>query len=98
MNNNTLRVIETLTSNMKDFLGSEFNTPKGGVVRVESLLGKEDFIGGSNVYLLSCSICSEDTELWSVGSIYSKKGNLLSGKIPCGCSINLDIPTVNGTL
>jgi hypothetical protein len=36
-------------------------------------------------YILKCSTCSEDTELFPYGSISCTKGNLQKGQIPCGC-------------
>jgi len=38
------------------------------------------------LYILECSTCSEDKELWPTGTIKIKKGNLERGYIPCGCS------------
>lgn len=62
------------------FIGSEFTTPKGGIIRVLSR-NKE-----SGRYDLSCSKCNSDTEMWPSGSISSLKGDLISGRTPCGCS------------
>lgn len=62
----------------KDFMGKEFPTPKGGLLKVTGV-SKENFI-------LNCSICSEDKELWSRGSILCTKNNLIQGRTPCGCS------------
>ena len=42
---------------------------------------------GGNLYFLRCSSCSVDTELYPPKSILSKKGNLDSGKLPCGCGV-----------
>lgn len=42
--------------------------------------------GGKKIYALTCSICLQDTELFSCEYFYSTKGNLSQNKIPCGCS------------
>lgn len=39
-------------------------------------------------YILECSVCSLDPELFGDGYFRSKKGNLLQGNIPCGCAHN----------
>lgn len=39
-----------------------------------------------NRYVVKCSSCSKDTELYGNGLFESKIGNLNSGRIPCGCS------------
>lgn len=38
-------------------------------------------------YILECSVCSLDPELFGDGYFRSKKGNLLTGCVPCGCAI-----------
>ena len=40
----------------------------------------------SKLYVVSCSYCSMDSELYGEGVFKSKKGHLLSGKMPCGCT------------
>lgn len=66
-----------------DFIGTKFNTPKGGILTVVGKLPKEP---GINVkYQLECSICSKDKELFPE-LFTSTKSNLLGGRIPCGCS------------
>lgn len=74
-----------LADNQKAFIGSTFNTPKGGLLTVTSLAGKK---GTANVavFNLHCSICSMDEKLWGEGTITSTKGMLNRGLIPCGCS------------
>ena len=37
-------------------------------------------------YILECSICSLDTELWPNGSIVATKELILNNKSPCGCT------------
>lgn len=72
-----------LTPNQKEFIGTQFPTPKGGVLTVTGVLGK---CGTTAIFSLDCSICSLDTELWPKSSIKSVKGSLVNGRIPCGCS------------
>lgn len=66
-----------------DFIGKEFDTPTGGVLTV---IGKE-IINSRTKYLVECSICNKDKELFpDVFKI--TKTHLLKGRIPCGCSKN----------
>ena len=37
-------------------------------------------------YILKCSKCSQDNELFGEGLFRSNKHNLINGKVPCGCS------------
>lgn len=41
--------------------------------------------GRNVVFILTCSVCSKDTELWPYGSITSYKSGLKRGDCPCGC-------------
>lgn len=52
-------------------------------LQVIGYLGKQ---WTNRVYLLSCAKCKEDAELFGEGYFKSTKSNLLSGKLPCGCS------------
>ena len=49
------------------------------------LLDKRESYGAKR-YHLTCSICSQDQELWPAESICCNKGNLVRGRSPCGCS------------
>lgn len=42
--------------------------------------------GTGKLYLLKCSICSQDTELFGQGVFRSIKSSLIKGAIPCGCA------------
>jgi len=42
---------------------------------------------GGKYYILNCSICAQDSELFKDGKFRSLKSNLLNGQVPCGCSI-----------
>lgn len=59
-----------------------FPTPKGGTLTVVG------FVIESKVkkYVIVCSKCEKDSELFGEGVFPVIKGNLLKGKIPCGCS------------
>lgn len=68
-----------------DFIGTTFPTPKGGVLTVVGWDG--DRIGtGKKKYTVECNICSKDIELFPNG-FKSIKSTLVSGQIPCGCSV-----------
>lgn len=41
---------------------------------------------GQKMYYISCSVCSQDSELYPHGSITTYKDNLKKGRIPCGCA------------
>lgn len=74
------------TSNGDYFIGTEHTTLAGNTITVVGL--NRITVGKVRVYDLECSVCSKDEELFPKGSITSSKGNLLSGRIPCGCSKN----------
>lgn len=42
--------------------------------------------GGNKYYILKCSTCSQDIELFGGGYFKSRKSNLVKGTVPCGCS------------
>lgn len=73
-----------LENSRDDFIGTKFDTPKGGTLRI--LPWKGDRRGGAKIYPMHCSICSKDTELFPGGSITGEKSELESGRSPCGCS------------
>ena len=65
------------------FIGETFDTPQGGVLTVVGVLPK---VKGKHLkYQITCSVCSEDKELYP-DLFESTKGNLVSGKVPCGCA------------
>lgn len=73
------------TNRQREFVGTTFKTPKGGVLKVTGVAGKQ---GEHILFTVECSVCNVDKELWSYSSITSLKGNLEGGIIPCGCSKN----------
>lgn len=68
-----------------DFIGQTFPTPKGGVLTVVSVVGKDKY--NVKKYDLTCSICSLDKELFH-DLFESTKSNLVRGSVPCGCAKN----------
>ena len=66
------------------FIGSEFITPKVGVLKVVEIVGKNKW--GDALFGCHCSICHEvDPELYSE-LFFSTASDLKNGKIPCGCA------------
>lgn len=45
--------------------------------------GKRQYI---KLYIVRCSVCSSDPEIFGGGYFKSSKGDLVRGQIPCGCS------------
>lgn len=72
---------DSLTKTQKKFIGSQFITPKGGVLTVIGVINEVKPKFG-----LTCSICSKDEELWPEGSIKMSKSCLIRGRSGCGCS------------
>ena len=67
----------------EDFIGETFNNGKLKVVGIE---GKNKW--GTVLFKVTCTECSKDPELFPDGYFVSTKGNLNSGRKPCGCSKN----------
>lgn len=64
------------------FCGTTFETPKGGVLTVGSVVGKQ---GSSKLYECHCSICNADKEMFP-DLFKTTKHRLIRGSFPCGCS------------
>lgn len=64
-----------------DFIGQEFSTPKGGILKI---LSRHENTSRP-YYHVSCSVCNTDTELYP-NLFVTEKSNIKSGRIPCGCS------------
>lgn len=62
-----------------------FPTPKGGVLTIVGWKGR---IGSNKKYIVKCSICSQDDELFGDGTFSKLRYDLTKGRIPCGCSPN----------
>lgn len=68
-------------SNKDTFIGSKFDTPKGGVLTVVS----KERLNGRAKYRVDCSLCSKDKELFPEYFLIDRSV-LSKGVIPCGCS------------
>ncbi|AGH32043.1 endonuclease [Vibrio phage PWH3a-P1] len=75
---------EQWTKSQREFVGTQFPTPKGGVLTVTGVKGKQ---GNITVFGLECSVCSKDIELFP-DNFSSTKNGLVKGQIPCGCAKN----------
>ena len=64
-----------------DFVGSKFTTPKGGILTVTGW----ETCNQKTKFIVECSICSSDKELFPEGFRIAKS-HLLEGKVPCSCS------------
>ena len=53
-------------------------------LRMLGWIGKDN--SGKKVYVLCCSLCKEDPELFGDGLFTTSLSNLEKGRIPCGCS------------
>lgn len=62
---------EQWTKSQREFVGTQFPTPKRGVLTVIGV--SEEKSGSSNKFLCECSICSKDEELWPYDSIQAIK-------------------------
>lgn len=67
-----------------DFIGQTFPTPNGGRLTVVGIADRKSG-SGNKIYQLTCSICSEDKELFPE-LFESPKGDLVKNQVPCGCS------------
>lgn len=71
------------TKGQREFVGTKFDTPKGGVLTVTGVGGKSDT---KTLFHLEFSICSNDKELFP-DRFTSFKSNLVKGFVPCGCGL-----------
>lgn len=79
---------------LKDIIGdSELQQNEYSLSR--PTFGKDNQLGivgwygksnANNVYILKCSICSQDSELYGEGYFRGTRTHLISGRLPCGCS------------
>ncbi|WOZ57412.1 putative endonuclease [Pseudomonas phage vB_PseuGesM_254] len=56
---------------------------EGGHLKVIGWSGRA---GTSKLYVVKCSVCKQDKELFGDGVFRSQKVGLLHGELPCGCS------------
>jgi hypothetical protein len=65
-------------------IGNSYKTDTESTLTISEFLNQDRF--GNNHYILECSVCSKDKELWPYGSINASVHALNSGTVPCGCS------------
>ena len=81
--------------NLEDVLDPEYGLQQDDYSLSGVVFGEEGQIevvgwsgrskGGGKLYILKCNKCSQDGELFGEGYFRSRKDNLVSGKVPCGC-------------
>ena len=74
-----------------DFIGREFPTKKGGILKVVEFTGKR--VAGCRIYKVFCAECAKDPEMYGNGMFEKAKNDLNKGGIPCGCSTNTQYTT-----
>lgn len=62
------------------------NKPKFGDKGQLEVVGWSGRKSRNKLYIVKCSICSQDPDLFGEGYFRSLKGGLVTGQIPCGCS------------
>ena len=82
--------------NLEDVVDPEYGLQQDKWSLTRPKFGKEGQLqvvgwGGKNssnnkYYILFCSMCSKDTELFGDGYFKSEKGGLGKGQLPCGCA------------
>ena len=70
-----------LTEFQRNFIGTTFPTGFDSNLTVTGVTGRK--VGSQCEFILECSKCSLDTELWPYGSITSIKSRLVRGSFPC---------------
>lgn len=74
------------TKSQREFVGSTFPTPKGGVLTVVGVSSEKG--RRHALFIYECSICSKDKELFP-DCFKDTKYNTIRGQSSCGCSKNL---------
>ena len=81
--------------NLEDVVDPEYGLQQDDWSLSKPMFGKEgqlEVIGWSGknpthkFYILKCSKCSQDSDLFGCGYFKSVKGSLVKGQLPCGCS------------
>ena len=67
--------------NSFDLVGAKFKTLRDAEITVVDYIRS----GDKTMYVMVCSFCSEDTELFPYGSIVQTKDRILKGSFNCGC-------------
>ena len=68
-----------------DFIGETRKSDKGGEVVVKGCVGG---LGNKRKYILECSMCKRDEELWPYGSLTTTKSNFQNKDRPVNCDCN----------
>lgn len=79
-----LRPWEGLTKKQKDFIGQSFTNKRGGIITITGVMKDTTSVKNVN-FSYECSICSLDSELFPVGSLFGSKTSILKGRFICGC-------------
>lgn len=69
-----------------DFLLLENDNLIGSIINNCTVVGVDSGLGCRKKYAVTCNVCSKDYELYKNGIFFITKHNLLSGRLPCGCS------------
>lgn len=78
-----MKLVDRETLNSLETTSWSKTEPVFGIDNQLKVIGK---IPKSEHYVLSCSVCTEDSELYGEGLFRATKAKLLSGQVPCGCS------------
>ena len=82
--------------NLEDIIDPEYglqqdkwslSKPKFGKDNQLTVVGWSGKCSTNIIYLLHCSECAKDTELFGEGYFKSLKSNLTKSQIPCGCAL-----------
>ncbi|HAS3326879.1 TPA: hypothetical protein NJN57_001171 [Vibrio cholerae] len=73
-----------ITKGQKEFIGTQFPTPKGGTLTVTGITDQTS--GHNAVFTLECSICGVDEVLFPDGFTSTKSNLVCNARVPCSCS------------
>lgn len=66
---------------MSNFIGKVYHTTKGSEIKIISAINRS-----KSLFLIECSVCSKDSELFPDKYIKAVKSSLDLGRYPCACS------------
>ena len=84
-------------ANLEDLIDPEYGLqqdewsltrPRFGAEGQLEVIGWSGKRSQNKQYILKCSVCGKDPELYGGGNFKMIKGNLNTGNLPCGCSSN----------
>lgn len=73
---------DTLTQVHKDFIGVKFTTRGGGIFEIVGVVGKRR---STVIYAGTCTLCSNDREMYKEGLFTVVKADVIAGYFSCGC-------------